>query len=117
ADCTHEDAGPDGGGRRGGEAHRRGHGAQPRQRGGREGGVMPKHGKRYRTGAAPIDRARRYPMDEAVRTLLGAGGGAKFDESVEVAVRLGGDPRPADQNARGTVVLPHGTGKSVRVLA
>jgi large subunit ribosomal protein L1 len=78
--------------------------------------MMAKHGKRYRTAAATIDRARRYPMDEAVRTLLGAGGEPKFDESVEVAVRLGVDPRQADQNVRGTVVLPHGTGKSVRVL-
>src|SRR5512147_2413202 len=47
---------------------------------------------------------------------MAAGGPAKFDESVEVAVRLGVDPRQADQNVRGTVVLPHGTGKSVRVL-
>src|SRR5262245_25191458 len=77
---------------------------------------MAKHGKRYRTAAATIDRARRYPMDEAVRTLLGAGAEPKFDESVEIAVRLGVDPRQADQNVRGTVVLPHGTGKSVRVL-
>ncbi len=77
---------------------------------------MAKHGKRYRAAAATLDRTRRYPMDEAVRGLLGAGGDAKFDESVEVAVRLGVDPRQADQNVRGTVVLPHGTGKSVRVL-
>ena len=77
---------------------------------------MAKQGKRYRAAAAAIDRARRYPMDEAVRTLLAAGGEAKFDESVEVAVRLGVDPRQADQNVRGTVVLPHGTGKTVRVL-
>ena len=78
--------------------------------------MMAKHSKRYRGAAAAIDRARRYPIDEAVRTLLDAGGEAKFDESVEVAVRLGVDPRQADQNVRGTVVLPHGTGKSVRVL-
>jgi len=78
--------------------------------------MMAKHSKRYRAAAAAIDRARRYPIDEAVRTLLDAGGEAKFDESVEVAVRLGVDPRQADQNVRGTVVLPHGTGKSVRVL-
>ena len=77
---------------------------------------MAKHGKRYRTAAATIDRARRHPIDEAIRVLLDAGGQAKFDESVEVAVRLGVDPRQADQNVRGTVVLPHGTGKSVRVL-
>jgi len=77
---------------------------------------MAKQGKRYRAAASTIDRVRRYPMDEAVRTLLGAGGEPKFDESVEVAVRLGVDPRQADQNVRGTVVLPHGTGKTVRVL-
>jgi large subunit ribosomal protein L1 len=77
---------------------------------------MAKHGKRYRTAAATIDRARRHPLDEAVRSLLDAGGQAKFDESVEVAVRLGVDPRQADQNVRGTVVLPHGTGRSVKVL-
>src|SRR5262245_46944564 len=77
---------------------------------------MAKHGKRYRTAAATSDRARRHPRDEAVRAVLEAGGQAKFDESVEVAVRLGVDPRQADQNVRGTVVLPHGTGKSVRVL-
>lgn len=77
---------------------------------------MPKHGKRYRAAAAKIDRERRYSLDEALRTLLEAGGAAKFDESVEVAVRLGVDPRQADQNVRGTVVLPHGTGKAVRVL-
>ena len=77
---------------------------------------MAKQGKRYRGAVAGIDRMRRYPMDEAVRTLLGAGGEPKFDESVEVAVRLGVDPRQADQNVRGTVVLPHGTGKKIRVL-
>lgn len=77
---------------------------------------MATHSKRYRTAAAAIDRARRYPLDEGIRTLLASGGAAKFDETVEVAVRLGVDPRQADQNVRGTVVLPHGTGKSVRVL-
>jgi large subunit ribosomal protein L1 len=77
---------------------------------------MAKHSKRYQAAASAIDRDRRYPMDEAVRALLAAGGEAKFDESVEVAVRLGVDPRQADQNVRGTVVLPHGTGRSTRVL-
>ena len=101
--------------RRGGDAHRRGHGAQPRARGGL--------GDAWRRRASDIGRrrrrsiaTRRYPMDEAIRTLLDAGGEAKFDESVELAVRLGVDPRQADQNVRGTVVLPHGTGKTVRVL-
>lgn len=77
---------------------------------------MAKHGKRFRAAAEKIDRARRYSMDEAIPALLAAGGEAKFDETVEIAVRLGVDPRQADQNVRGTVVLPHGTGKSVRVL-
>jgi large subunit ribosomal protein L1 len=77
---------------------------------------MAKHGKRFRAAAEKIDHARRYPMDDAIPALLAAGGPAKFDETVEIAVRLGVDPRQADQNVRGTVVLPHGTGKSVRVL-
>jgi large subunit ribosomal protein L1 len=77
---------------------------------------MAKQSKRYRKAAAHIERARRYPLDDGIRTLLGADAAAKFDETVELAVRLGVDPRQADQNVRGTVVLPHGTGKSVRVL-
>src|SRR5207248_9523677 len=77
---------------------------------------MAKRSKRYQKAAARIDRARRYPLDEAVRTLVAADGPAKFDETVELAAKLGVDPRQADQNVRGTVVLPHGTGKSVRVL-
>src|SRR5881275_2881840 len=79
---------------------------------------MAKRSKRYQKAAARIDRARRYPLDEAIRTLTAAAaeGAAKFDETVELAVKLGVDPRQADQNVRGTVVLPHGTGKSVRVL-
>src|SRR5213080_4893360 len=76
---------------------------------------MAKRSKRYQKAAARIDRARRYPLDEAVRTLVAAEGAAKFDETVELAVKLGVDPRKADQNVRGTVVLPHGTGKAVRV--
>jgi large subunit ribosomal protein L1 len=59
---------------------------------------------------------RRYPLDEAIRLVVAGDGQAKFDETVELAVRLGVDPRQADQNVRGTVVLPHGTGKQVRVL-
>ncbi len=77
---------------------------------------MAKAGKRYRSASAKIDRDKRYPIEEALAVLVDAGGAAKFDETVEVAVRLGVDPRQADQNVRGTVVLPHGTGKSVRVL-
>jgi large subunit ribosomal protein L1 len=77
---------------------------------------MAKAGKRFRSAAEKIDRDKRYPMDDAIGVLIDAGGAAKFDETVELAVRLGVDPRQADQNVRGTVALPHGTGKSVRVL-
>ena len=77
---------------------------------------MAKHSKRYRKAAERIDRTRRYPLEDAIRTLVTGDGQAKFDETVELAVKLGVDPRQADQNVRGTVVLPHGTGKSVRVL-
>jgi large subunit ribosomal protein L1 len=71
--------------------------------------------KRYAAAAAKVDRARLYTLAEAVR-LVKAAAYAKFNETVDVAVRLGVDPRHADQVVRGTVVLPHGTGKTVRVL-
>lgn len=74
-----------------------------------------KHGKAYRAARDKIDRSRDYPLAEAVE-LLKAGAHAKFDESVEVAANLGVDPRHADQMVRGTVNLPHGTGKAIRVL-
>src|SRR5437763_4811660 len=77
---------------------------------------MAKRSKRYRAAAARIDRTKRYPLDEAIRVLVAEDGKAKFDETVEIAVRLGVDPRQADQNVRGTVVLPHGTGSVARVL-
>jgi len=77
---------------------------------------MAKRSKRYRAAAAKIERTRRYSLEEAVRTIAAGDGPAKFDETVELAAKLGVDPRQADQNVRGTVVLPHGTGKSVRVL-
>src|SRR5437762_2940457 len=77
---------------------------------------MAKRSKRYQKAAARIEAGRKYPLDEAIRTLIAEDGQAKFDETVELAVKLGVDPRQADQNVRGTVVLPHGTGKSVRVL-
>ena len=77
---------------------------------------MAKRSKRYQKAAARVDRVRRYPLDEAIRVLAAAESAAKFDETVELAVKLGVDPRQADQNVRGTVVLPHGTGKSIRVL-
>ena len=72
-------------------------------------------GKKYREAVKKIDREKRYPLEEAVK-LVTDNKLAKFDETVEVAVRLGVDPRQADQNVRGTVVLPHGTGKTERVL-
>jgi len=77
---------------------------------------MAKRSKRYRKAAERIDRTKRYPLEEGIRTLVADDGKAKFDETVELAVKLGVDPSQADQNVRGTVVLPHGTGKSVRVL-
>jgi len=71
--------------------------------------------KGYRSAVTKIDRQRKYSLPEAV-TLARGTARAKFDETVELAVRIGVDPRKADQNVRGTVVLPHGTGKAVRVV-
>jgi large subunit ribosomal protein L1 len=76
---------------------------------------MSKPGKKFRAAVAKVDRMREYPIPDAV-TLLKDSSYAKFDETVDVAVNLGVDPRHADQVVRGTVVLPHGTGKTVRVL-
>jgi len=76
---------------------------------------MPKHGKKYREVDKRIEPQRLYGPDEGV-ALLKDVSFANFDESVEVHARLGIDPRQADQTVRSTVVLPHGTGKSVRVL-
>jgi large subunit ribosomal protein L1 len=78
---------------------------------------MPRHGKKFNKAANLMPR-RENPVgspDEALK-LVKQNAFARFDETVEVAVRLGVDPRHADQVVRGTVVLPHGTGKSVRVL-
>lgn len=72
-------------------------------------------GRKYRSAVATIERPRLYQPGEALQAVTAAAF-ATFDETVEVAVRLGVDPRHADQIVRGTVVLPHGTGKSVRVL-
>ena len=74
-----------------------------------------KHGKRYKKAAQLANRSKHYPLEEAVK-IVKQSGTAKFDESIDVAVRLGVDPRQADQIVRGTVALPHGIGKSVRVL-
>jgi len=76
---------------------------------------MPKHGKKFLEAAKKVDRTREYTPDEAV-TLLKQIAFAGFDESIEVHANLGIDPRQADQAVRSTVVLPHGTGKIVRVL-
>lgn len=76
---------------------------------------MGRHGKKYLAGAAKIDPEKSYPLDEAIKLAVESRY-AKFDETVEMAVRLGVDPRQADQNVRGTVILPHGTGRRVRVL-
>lgn len=73
------------------------------------------HGKSYRAALEKVDRLRQYNIDEAVG-LLKETARAKFDESVDLAMNLGVDPRHADQMVRGTVSLPHGTGRDVRVL-
>lgn len=74
-----------------------------------------KHGKAYRAALEKIDRTKDYELGEALQ-LLQDDVQTKFDQSVELVVNLGVDPRHADQMVRGTVSLPHGTGKTVRVL-
>ncbi len=76
---------------------------------------MGRHSRRYREARGSVDATALYPIDEAVR-ILKAQPAAKFDESVDLAISLGVDPKHADQMVRGAVVLPHGTGKNVRVL-
>src|SRR6476469_10014443 len=76
---------------------------------------MRGHGKKYKAAATKRDIATKYQPKQAIE-LVKSAAFAKFDETVEIAVRLGVDPRHADQVVRGTVVLPAGTGKSVRVL-
>jgi large subunit ribosomal protein L1 len=75
---------------------------------------VPKHGKKFRNAAEKVEK-RPYPLAEAI-TVAKASGFAKFDETLEIAMRLGVDPKHADQMVRGTVVLPHGTGKSARII-
>ncbi|MCL5044581.1 MAG: 50S ribosomal protein L1 [Deltaproteobacteria bacterium] len=72
-------------------------------------------GKKYRAALGRINRQERYPLEQAMR-LVTETPAAKFDQTVEIAVRLNVDPRQADQNVRGTVVLPNGTGRRARVL-
>ena len=74
-----------------------------------------KHSKRFNGAAEKVDRSTAYSVEEAIAKVQEAAT-AKFNESIELSVRLGVDPRKADQMVRGTVSLPHGTGKTVRVL-
>ncbi len=71
--------------------------------------------KRYKSSHTKVQPGKAYPIDEGVK-LLKEMAPTKFDESVDIAIRLGVDPKKADQVIRGTVALPHGTGKSIRVL-
>src|SRR5437879_11607116 len=77
---------------------------------------MPERGKNYEDALKAFDRGEVYSPLEAVQHVKN-GSKAKFDETIELAMRLGVDPRKADQLVRGTVSLPHGTGRSVRVAA
>ena len=74
-----------------------------------------KHGKKYQDSIKLIEKQKLYDPREGIETVLSTAK-AKFDETVEASIRLGVDPRHADQQVRGAVVLPHGTGKTVRVL-
>ncbi len=76
---------------------------------------MPTHGKKYLEARKKVNREAKYSLEEAL-DLLKQTAQAKFDETVEVALRLGVDPKYPDQQVRGSVVLPHGTGKSIKVL-
>ena len=77
---------------------------------------MRKHGKRYRTLASAFDHERMYDPGEATQ-IVKKNANAKFNETIEIHIKLGVDPKKSDQNVRGTVNLPHGTGRTVRVIA
>ncbi len=77
---------------------------------------MGRHGKRYEAAVATLDRARLYSLEEALEEVKKTAS-AKFDETVEVAIRLGVDSKSGEQMVRGVVTLPHGSGKSPRVVA
>ncbi len=76
---------------------------------------MPKHGKQYRSKVEGVDRSVLMTLDDAIKNVLLCSY-AKFDETFDIAIKLGVDPRHADQMVRSSVVLPHGTGKITRVL-
>jgi large subunit ribosomal protein L1 len=76
---------------------------------------VAKHGKKYRNAAKRVEAGKLYPLADAVR-IAAETAYAKFDETVEISLRLGVDPKHADQMVRGTVVLPHGLGRASRVL-
>jgi len=76
---------------------------------------MPKHGKKYSAVRAKIDSTNRYTLEEAL-DIIAANPTAKFDEGVDIAIRLGVNPRHSDQMVRGACALPNGTGKTVRIL-
>jgi len=76
---------------------------------------MPTRGKKFKAVIEKVDRTKRYPLEEAVQLAVSTSF-VRFDETVDMAVRLGVDPRHADQMVRGAVVLPNGTGKTTRVL-
>src|SRR5512143_1073083 len=77
---------------------------------------MGQRGKKYTEALKKVDRSKRYELQDGVKLLMETSY-VKFDEGVDIAVRLGVDPKKPDQMVRGTTVLPHGTGKTVRVLA
>ena len=78
--------------------------------------MAQRHGKKYKALAASFDRTKLHDIVEATATVK-KNAVAKFDETVEIHIRLGVDPKKSDQNVRGTVLLPHGTGRTVRVIA